>query len=171
MEIQNPTEIWPPKTVLIIGDSMVNQINKERISDSLNKNIEVRSYGGASINSLYVKLEALLPKKPTTVILHIGTHDTTYSTAITVLNELLRMKHYIEKQDIEVIISCPIIRTDNKRAYSIIKDLRESIEKLKVFYILNTNIDETCLGKKGLHLNQRGVGRLAANLISLIRKL
>ena len=155
---------------------MVNQICKERISESTRKNVEVRSYGGASIESLYVKLGVLLKKNPKTVMLHVGTQDTTNNSAINIVNELLKgnptkLKNHIEKHGIEVIISCPIIKTDNKRAYSTIKDIRESITKLKVYYVLNTNIDETCLGKKGLHLNERGGGRLAANLISLIRKL
>ena len=84
---------------------------------------------------------------------------------ITVIYKLLQMKHHIEKHGIEVIISCSIIRTDSKRAYTTIKDLSVSIVQSKVLYLLNTNIDESCLGNKGLHLNKRGVGRLAANLI------
>ena len=114
MELKHPAEIWPPKTVLVIGDSMLNQIDKEMLCNSTNKSVEVRSFGGASIDSLYKNLDKLLNKKPRTVILHVGTNDTTSKSMITVINELLQLKHYIEKGGVEVIISCTIIRTDNK---------------------------------------------------------
>ena len=41
---------------------MLNQLDKERLCESTHKNVEVRSYGGASINSLYTKLDIVLDK-------------------------------------------------------------------------------------------------------------
>ena len=37
--------------------------------------------------------------------------------------------------------------------------------------IRNDNIDGSCLSKGGLHLNDKGSGRLAMNFLSLIRRL
>ena len=59
-EITIPGEIWPPNTVLLIGDSMLNQLDQDRLSTSTNKLVKVRSYGGAGINTLYTKLDGLL---------------------------------------------------------------------------------------------------------------
>ena len=63
------------------------------------------------------------------------------------------------------------MRIDNSKARLTIKHLLSKIKHMKVKYMLNNNISENCLGRKGLHLNPRGTGRLAVNLISLIRKL
>ena len=59
-EITNPGEIWPPNTVLLISDSMLNQLDQDRLSTSTNKLVKVRSYGGAGINTIYTKLDGLL---------------------------------------------------------------------------------------------------------------
>ena len=171
MEKTNPAEMWPSKTVLIIGDSMLNQMDNQRLSSSTKRNIEVRSFGGASINSLYEKLDIILKKKPTTVILHVGTNDSTTTSSDILLDELLKLKHFIESENIEVVISCPIMRIDDNKANLTIKRLNEKVKQLEILYMINTNIDVTCLGKKGHHLNRRGVGRFAANLISLVQKL
>ena len=82
----------------------------------------------------------------------MGTNDTTSKSMITVINELLQLKHYIVKGGKDVIISCPILRTDNISAYMTTKKPRGSIMQLKVLYLLNRNIDETCLGEKEVSL-------------------
>ena len=81
--------------MLVIRDTMFNQIDKERLCNRTNENLEVRSLGGANIDSLHKHLDKLLKKKPRTVILHVGTNDTTSKTMITVTKELLQLKHYI----------------------------------------------------------------------------
>ena len=37
---------------------------------------------------------------------------------------------------------------------------------MNVAYVSHDNISDDCLGAKGLHLNPKGTGRLAVNLIS-----
>ena len=89
------------------------------------------------------------------------------------MNELLQLKHFIEGQvdGCKVCYSLPIIRTDNSKARLTIGRLNDRIKDIKVNCLSNKNIDESCLGKRGLHMNQRGVGRLAVNLHSMIRTL
>ena len=170
-----PDKLWPQKTVLIVGDSMVNQLDEERLSKSAKRNVKVRSFGGATINLLYERITPLLKKKPETVILHVGTSDATYKAANAIMDDLLKLKQYIENTlgECNVIFSLPITRTDNKKAQLTIKHLieRTKDKDMKVKCLFNSNIVENCLGKKGLHLNPRGVGRLAINLRSLIQKL
>ena len=73
---------------------------------------------------------------------------------------------------VSVILSCPVIRTDNKKANVTLREVHICI--LKDFsgkFIDNDNVDKSCLGRKGLHLNEKGSGRIAINFISLMRRL
>ena len=171
-EITNPNELWPPNTVLI-GDSMINQIDEKRLSTSTKKTVKVRSFGGAGVKEIYPKLGSLLRKKPSNIILHVGTNDSVNKASETILDDLLKLKHHIEQKapGICVILSCPISRTDNGKARLTILRLVKKIKFSNVNYLCNVNVGENCLGVKGLHLNPRGVGRFATNLISLIRGL
>ena len=171
----DPNKVWPQKTVLIVGDSMVNQLDEIRLSKSSKRSIKVRSFGGATINSLYEKLTPLLKKKPETVILHVGTSDATYKSANAIINVLLKLEKFIENtlDECKVFFSLPITRIDDKKAQATIKQVIDIAKEtdIKVKCLLNSNIIENCLGKKGLHMNPRGVGRLAINLRSMIQKL
>ena len=48
-----PNEKWPPNTILIAGDSMVNQMDEQRLSYSVNRSVKVRTFSGANINQMY----------------------------------------------------------------------------------------------------------------------
>ena len=66
-----------------------------------------------------------------------------------------------------IMISCPTILLGNKDVKLNVFDLRKKLINLMVPIILNDNINEIHLGKKGLHLNAKGSGRLATNYIAL----
>ena len=173
-ENSNPDEIWPPNTILILGDSMINQMDQVRLSSSTKKSVVIRSFGGAGVNEMYPKLENLLKKKPSTIILHVGTNDSTSKSPEVILENLLTLRHFIEAKipGIKVIMSSPIIRVDNAKANVTVRKLVEKMKLSHTDCLINVNIGEDCLGVKGLHLNtKRGVGRFANNLITLIRKL
>ena len=70
-----------------------------------------------------------------------------------------------------VIISKPIIRTDDGLALLTIKNLNKHLSQLELPCIENDNIKENDLGRKGLHLNKQGTGKFANNLLDAIRKL
>ena len=122
---------------------------------------------------MYPKLEKLLKKKPSTIILHVGTNDSTTKSPEVILDNLLTLRHYIEAQiPVKVVMSSPIIRVDNAKANATVRRLVEKMKLSHTDCLINVNIGEDCLGAKGLHLNtKRGVGRFANNLITLIRKL
>ena len=52
-----------------------------------------------------------------------------------------------------------------------INQLITKINNLNIKVMDNTNIHDKNLGKKGLHLNGRGTGKLALNIMSMIRQL
>ena len=114
----------------------------------------------------------LLKKVPTNIILHIGSNDSPHKSADQIYSEILNLKRYIEDvlPSVNVYLSGPVIRADNILANHTLRKL-EALLKSHGNVVKNDNIDGTCLGRKGLHLNGKGSGRLATNFISLMRYL
>ena len=115
----------------------------------------------------------LYEKQPTN-ILHVCTNDAQLrKTAKEMYDELINLKNYIQQAlpKTKVSISCPILRTDNQKANHKLNELDSKLKGSQNDIIVNDNLDGTCLGKKGLHLNQKGSGRLALNIIKSIQGL
>ena len=72
--------------------------------------------------------------------------------------------------NVKIFISCPVVRFDNYEANFTLRKLDAKLKSTRNI-IMNDNIDKSCIGKKGLHLNAKGSGRLALNYISLMRHL
>ena len=168
----NNNNTWPDNTILITGDSMLNQLDEKRLSNSVNRCVKVQSFPGATIEDMYSYITPLLKKVPKHIIIHIGTNNAVYNSSDTILDEIVKLKGYIQSQlpDAMVILSCPITRTDNGKARLTVKHIMRKIKTLNVYYMSHDNISD-CLGVKGLHLNPKGTGRLAVNLISQMWKL
>ena len=162
---------WPKNTILCASDSMMNQIDENRLSRKFN--VKVRCFSGCRINDMYDYLTPLLQKEPDYVILHVGTNDTATKSSDKILNELLDLKAHIERvlPTATIILSQPIIRTDNVKANLTIRRLIGQLGNLDIRVLDHTNINVDHLGKKGLHLNGRGTGRMAMNFISMFRQL
>ena len=152
---------------------MINQMDEQRLSHSVNRSVKVRTFSGANVDQMYYYITPLLKKELKVIILHVGTNDAVTKTLDTILDDILKLKFHIESQliGVEVVISCPINRIDNSKARLTIKHVINKIKLIKVTKIMNENISDICLGCKGLHLNLRGNVRLAVNLITLMRKL
>ena len=102
----------------------------------------------------------------------IGTNDATSKNADEILSEIKDLKVFIEEMlpGSDIVISCPLKRTDHQKAARVVFNLRKKLINLKFPLILNSNITENHLGEKGLHLNRQGAGRLAMNIMNYIRK-
>ena len=62
------------------------------------------------------------------------------------------------------------MRNDNGEATLTIKKLNQILhEDMAIDLVNNNNIKEEHLGRKGLHLNGKGIARLAINFISKIK--
>ena len=169
---QNGKHPWPQGTVLIAGSSIVIGLEEKRMG----KTFKVRGFSGAIIQDMYSYLQPLLEKKPTYLILMVGTNDAANKdkNAESIMVELLRLKYHIENvlPSCSVILSCPTLRSDsdNSHAKKIVFDLRKKLINLNLPLILNENITEKHLGKLGLHLNKYGLARLAMNYMQFIRQ-
>ena len=71
--------------------------------------------------------------------------------------------------EINITISCPTIRMDNQKARLTILNIRKKLSVLNINIIDYENINQGHLGRRGLHLNNKGSARLAMNYLSRIR--
>ena len=70
---ESNTREWRKGTILIAGDSIINSLDGTRMS--ARRKVLVKADGGCNIEELKHYLNSWIPKKPTTIILHIGTNE------------------------------------------------------------------------------------------------
>ena len=167
----NNDKKWPKDTILITGDSILNNIEENTLRNKFN--VRVRAFPGADVRDMYDYLKPLLRKEPKHVILHIGSNDAPYKSSNEIVEDILKLKAYIESTlpNAIVYLSSPIPRYDNAKADLTIHHLRNKMRDLSTCFqvVLNDNVGQNFIGKKGLHPNDRGSGRLAMNYISLMK--
>ena len=164
-------EKWPKNTVLIMSDSMMNQLEGPRLSKDFN--VKVKAIGGCTIERMFSEINPMLQKEPDNIILNVGTNDSQRKSADQIVNELIKLKRYIENilSKCVVILSKPMMRTDIPNANLTIRYVNSKLNNLGILLLDNDNICEHHLGKKGHHLNKHGTSRLGLNIISLLRQL
>ena len=170
--IQNKKK-WPKNTVLITGDSILNNIEESSLRKKFN--VRVRSFPGADVRDMYDYLQPLLRKEPKYIILHVGSNDAPYKSSDEIVDDILKLKAYIEStlSNVKDYLSSPIPRYDDANAGLTIHHLRSKMRDLSTCFqvVIDNNVEPICIGKKGLHPNGRGSGRLAMNYISLMKCL
>lgn len=167
----NNNHIWPENTCLIVGSSILNNLDENKMNKG-KQLVKIRKFPGSTIQDMYSYITPLLRKQPKYIILHIGGNDAPLKSADEILVELLQLKSFITENLPECIIylSQPTTRFDNMKAKYTIRDLNAKLDLLNINVIDNSNIDEEQLGKKGLHLNEWGTSRLAMNYLFLMRQ-
>ena len=68
-----------------------------------------------------------------------------------------------------LVLSKPIIRHNDGKANRMIRNVNKHLSALQSDCIENDNISSQYLGRKGLHLNRKGKGRLVLNFMKQIR--
>ena len=159
------------KKFYILSDSILNQIEAKRLSRHFDVTLDF--HGGCTVRCMYSHLAAAIKSKADYIMIHIGTNDCFTKTSDEVLTELKKLKNYIEEllPSTKVIISLPTVRTDNTKANIIIKNFNLKLKRLNYAHLDNTNINESHLGRKGLHLNKQGITCMAKNIITLMKQL
>ena len=139
------------------------------------RSVKVRPNPGATVRDMKDHLNALLRKKPDHLILHVHANDASNEnvTSDMIFDRLMDLKDYAESKvpGMGVAISCPVVRRDNSLANVKQVQLKNRLKRSGTTIIDNDNITYDHLGKKGLHLNNRGTGKLAMNMIAFIRGL
>ena len=132
---------WRKRTVLIMSDSMLHGNEERRMSQiGLVKVKYFPSSTVANLNNLY--MQPLLSKKPSHVIMHVGTNDATSkdSTADCTLDGLFHLNKTIEAKqlNVTVVISTPVRRTDQSSAGKIVEELNKKICSLRLNTVTTT---------------------------------
>ena len=159
------------KRIVIIGDSMVNNIQE----NGLNKqhHVQIKRHGGAT--TLIVKdfIKHIVRRKPDLIIIHAGTNDLTddnVNTAET-LTEIFESASDVSPET-EIVMSSVITRQDKpgmpKKVKRLNKVIDEVCEKFNIKVMSNSNVGGECLSTKKLHLNQKGNSVFARNFLKFI---
>ena len=135
-------------------------------------NVKVFHFSGARIEDINHYIIPIIKKQSDYLILHVGTNDATSNTSKKIIDDLLILKSKISKQlpSCRIALSKPIIRMDDGKANITIRNINKHLSALHSECINNDNISSQYLGRKGLHLNPQGKGRLALNFMKQIRK-
>ena len=164
---------WPENTILVTGDSMLHGVNGNKMSKKYN--VKVRPHSGATVRDMYDHLNALLRKKPKILFLHIGANDAPNKdkTASMIVEEIKHLKKFAEAKvpGLRVVLSCPIVRRDDDTANIKVIHVRHMLKTSGLDIITHNNIGYDYLGGKGLHLVNKGIVRLATNMIDFIKRL
>ena len=86
---------------------------------------------------------------------------------------MLNLVHFVKENNpnCDVVLPSPINRLDHEKAAFTIKRLNGLLSESSLDIIVNSNIGHSFLGMLGLHLNERGAGKLALNFVKRIRSL
>ena len=132
--------------------------------------VKVRSFPGATIDDMYHYLVPLLKKKTDNIIIHCGTNKGNRDKAEEIVDSLLKLKTCILQSLPASRVIFPV-RNDNVWKNDTLRVVRSYLNEINVVCICNENITVDCLGKSKLHLNDKGIARLAMNYKSIVKHL
>ena len=135
--------------------------------------VKVKYFPGACADDMYDYMKPLLWKLLDYIILHIGTKDAFDNTSREIFEKILNLKTYVRKELLKykITISTPIKWHDHGKVSVTILHLSQKFKDLSISFVYNSSIGAFSLSNSGLHLNDKGLGRLAINLKLKIRKL
>ena len=98
----------------------------------------------------------IIRKKPSTIILHVGTNDVKNLPSRAVLHNLLKLKFLVKDSlpSCRAFISTPTLRSDDGKAQITVSRFTKHLLQLKIGTTSNNNINVKHLRGKGLHFNQ-----------------
>ena len=80
---------WRNDVVLVTGDSMIGGLESSKMRAA--GEVKVRPHPGGNVRDMYDHLEPHLSKKPSTLVLHIGTNNTTDQSSNEILEEIKQL--------------------------------------------------------------------------------
>ena len=123
---------------------------------SRTKRVKVDSFSGATTTEMKHFIKPLVQRKPTEIILHVGTNDVDIHSAEEVADNIIKLTDDIKKRGIRCIVSSLVVRADSELLRSAVIDV-------------NVLRDSLPQDNSRLHLNRREDAALAHNFIQHIR--
>ena len=156
---------------------MLNGIYEEGMQKD--HNVKIKPHSRATTRDIVDYLKPVTRKKPDCLIIHVGTNDLTSNDHIDTEKNVTAMTEDIKRDspDSVIVLSIAVIRedkqaVDNKVSVSELNRKIKEIAKLQNISVIdNTSLDESCLSRKNLHLNEKGNSYLAHNFIKFVKGL
>jgi phage terminase Nu1 subunit (DNA packaging protein) len=163
-----------PKSVLIIGDSIIKHIDPRKLSK---KTVYKRSFPGKRVEEIHDEIDNIQTNDELSyVIIHAGTNNLPSESVDSCVRKIqkLALKTRRKFQNSKIGISSIIHRDDinvSAKLSAVNGKLKEMANNDDFVFIDNSRIDGTCLNGSKLHLNAKGSAYLANNFIKFIRPL
>ena len=160
------------RITLVIGDSMIKNINSTKIERASGNKSVCHSYSGARVKQIEGKLKNY-DGQYDSIILHVGTNDLAHSDAEKVANDMESLLEETKTHAKKIAVSSIIKRYDGKVHSEKIDHYNKLLENLclkhNVTLINNDNIDESRLNGSNLHLNRFGDIALGSAFCSYLK--
>ena len=175
-EKEVPEAITTNHNVIILGDSMVKNLQGWRMKTSMKSNdkVIVRNFPGASTDDMSFHAVPSVKRKPKCFVLHTGANDfRDEEDDNEIAKSIFGLAKTLKADENTVYVSGIIKRDDEKmnaRISNVDKVLKEFCGEADFPFIDNCNIEVSHhLNRSGLHLNRFGDAKLAFNIISALR--
>ena len=128
--------LYPSETTVIVGDSIINGIIEGRIDKD--RPVKVCNFLGATVADMEHNLIPIIRKKPSTIILHVWTHDVKNLPSRTVLHNLLKLKFLVKDSlpTCRVFISTSTLSIDDDKARITVSRFTKHLLQLKIDTII-----------------------------------
>lgn len=146
-------------TTLLIGDSMIKNIQGTKLGEAVGHRVVVKSFSGATTKAMKDYLKPNLELSPNQVVLHVGTNDLKQKEPRHVADSIVNLARQIENScEATVVVSELISRRDefNEAVKTTNKHLKSYCQQNGWKLIQHQNITEKGLNRGGLHLNFQG---------------
>ena len=167
-EKEAPSAITTNHNVIILGDSMVKNLQGWRMKSSMksNEKIIVRSFPGASTDDMSFHAVPSVKRKPRCFVLHTGANDfRDEEDDNEIAKTIFSLAKTLKADENTVYVSGIIKRDDNNmnaRISNVNKVLKELCGEADFPFIDNSNIEVGHhLNRSGMHLNRFGDAKLA----------
>ena len=167
---QGYTAVYKPGMTVVVGDSLLKNLKGWMMARD--GKIKINSFPGATTQDMHHYLKPLLARKPDHVILHCGTNNLTNSLdAEDVANKIIELGRNIADTGTRCSILMLISRRDELEF--MVRNVNSCLAKNMppdISTIDNRNISNNYhLTSSGLHLNRKGDGALALNIIKHVK--
>lgn len=169
----NKRDERPKKSIVILGDSLTKNLQGHKMSKACK--VVSKSFPGSSVEDMTHYMAPTVEKHPDEIILHVGTTNLQTDEPRIIADKVTALAMEIKKKSskTQVTISSLITRKDAEVNKTRVEETNQLLKSSSVKhhwkFIDHSNIDETSLNRGGLHLNRKGQGFLARNLISHIK--
>ena len=163
------------QSVFICGDSLLNGIDGDGVSTK-NFCTVVKSFGGSTSRDMVDHIKPAARKKPDKIIVHVGTNDISKKIENTTENLDFVVKTVKDlSPDTQIFFSEICVRNDIMGSFSKVKQKNEELKKFcqerNIGIVEHGNVDHSCLARKQLHMNQKGLKRMALNFKDFFGKI